>query len=164
MTKVMIRNFEKVCEILEKNGNDPARLIPILQQIQEEYRYLPEEIMTFTATSLGISPARVFGVATFFSHFALQPKGKYVIRICDGTACHVRKSEDILDALRQKLNTTAEKNTTDDMMFTLEIVSCLGACGLAPAVVINDDVHGMMTPAKVSRLIDNIIKKEEQPC
>ena len=83
-----IRKFEKVCEILDNNGRNPARLIPILQAVQEEYRYLPEEIMTYVATSLGISPARVYGVATFYSHFALKPKGKYIVRVCDGTACH----------------------------------------------------------------------------
>ncbi len=154
------RNFEKVCEILERNGNSPSRLIPILQEIQEEYRYLPEEIMTFVATSLGIPPARVFGVATFFSHFALKPKGKYLIRICDGTACHVKKSTDILDAIRRKLSLTEQNNTTPNMLFTLETVSCLGACGLAPAVVINEDVHGLMTPAKTLALIDEILKKE----
>ncbi|NUM34137.1 MAG: NAD(P)H-dependent oxidoreductase subunit E [Candidatus Brocadiae bacterium] len=154
------RNFEKVCEILEKNENNPARLIPILQEVQEEYRYLPEEIMTFLATSLDIPPAKVYGVATFFSHFALKPKGKYIIKICDGTACHVKKSTSILDAVRHKLGLTEDKNTTPDMLFTLELVSCLGACGLAPAVVINEDVHGLMTPAKTVALIDEILKKE----
>ncbi len=156
------RKFEKVIEILEKNSNNPARLIPILQQIQEEYRYLPEEIMMFTATSLGISPAKVYGVATFYSHFALAPKGKYVLKICDGTACHVKKSTDILDAMRRKLGLSEGKNTTDDLMFTLETVSCLGACGLAPAVVINEDVHGLLTPAAATSLIDDILEKEAQ--
>jgi NADH-quinone oxidoreductase subunit E len=159
-TATVPQKFEKVLEILEQNQNNPARLIPILQQIQDEYRYLPEEIMTFTATSLGISPAKVYGVATFYSHFALTAKGKHIIRICDGTACHVKKSTDILDAVQKKLNLTGGKITTDDMLFTLETVSCLGACGLAPAVVINDDVHGLMTPASATALIDEIIKSE----
>jgi NADH-quinone oxidoreductase subunit E len=88
--------FAKVCEILDLNGRQPGRLIPILQQVQEEYRYLPEEILTFVATSLGLPPARVFGVATFYAHFTLKPKGKYTIRLCDGTACHVRQSTGIL--------------------------------------------------------------------
>ena len=86
------RKFERVCEIVDQNGRNPARLIPILQAVQAEYRYLPEEILTFVATSLGISPARVFGVATFYSLFTLKPKGKYVVRVCDGTACHVKRS------------------------------------------------------------------------
>jgi NADH-quinone oxidoreductase subunit E len=159
-TNVIPQKFEKVLEILERNGNDSAKLIPILQQIQDEYRYLPEEIMTFVATSLGISPARVYGVATFYSHFALKPKGKYLIKVCDGTACHVKKSTNILDAVRKKLDLTETKQTTDDFLFTVETVSCLGACGLAPAVVINEDVHGLMTPTTATALIDGIIKSE----
>lgn len=157
----MLRKFEKVCEILDLNGRDPARMIPILQAVQEEYRYLPEEIMTYIATALGVSPAQVYGVATFYSHFALKPKGKYVIRICDGTACHVRKSTDLLDALRAKLRVTEAAPTTADMLFTVETVSCLGACGLAPAMVVNEDVHGQMTPAAAVAVIDAIIAKEK---
>jgi NADH-quinone oxidoreductase subunit E len=161
-TTVATRKFERVLEILERNGNNPSRLIPILQQVQDEYRYLPEEIMTFVATSLGISPARVFGVATFYSHFALTAKGRYVIKVCDGTACHVKKSTAILEAVREKLKLTETKHTTDDLLFTIETVSCLGACGLAPAVVINEDVHGLMTPASATALIDDIIRAEAQ--
>jgi NADH-quinone oxidoreductase subunit E len=154
------KKFEKVMEILEKNGNNPARLIPILQQVQEEYRYLPEEIMTFVATSLRIPPAKVFGVATFYSHFTLSPKGKYIIRICDGTACHVKRSEKLIDAMSAKLGLNAQKPTSADMMFTLETVSCLGACGLAPVVVINDNVYGQMTPEKITKILDDIKAKE----
>jgi len=155
-----LRKLEKVCEIIEKNGRNPGRLIPILQAVQEEYRYLPEEIMAFVATSLDLTPAQVYGVATFYSHFTLRPKGKYIIRICDGTACHVKKSTGLLEALQEKLKLKDGTTTTCDMLFTLETVSCLGACGLAPVVVINDDVHGQMTPQKVSALIDEIIVKE----
>ncbi|MDD3978251.1 MAG: NAD(P)H-dependent oxidoreductase subunit E, partial [Methanomicrobium sp.] len=89
-----LRKFQKVIDIVDENGRNAARLIPILQAVQAEYRYLPEEILTFVATSLGLSPAKVFGVATFYSLFTLKPKGKYLIRICDGTACHVKKSMD----------------------------------------------------------------------
>lgn len=155
-----LRRFEKICEIIARNNNDPGRLIPILQQAQEEYRYLPEEVLSYIATSLDIPPAKVYGVATFYAHFSLEPKGKYVIRLCDGTACHVRGSMDIYDALARRLKLRAGQTTTDDMLFTLETVSCLGACGLAPAVVINDDVHGLMTPKTSVELIDGIIEKE----
>lgn len=154
------RKFEKVCEIITKYDRNPAKLIPILQEVQEEYRYLPEEIMTFVATSLDISPAKVYGVATFFSHFTLHPKGKYIIKICDGTACHVKKSTALLETLQEKLGLTDKKNTSEDMMFTLETVSCLGACGLAPVVVINEDVYGAMTPEKISQVLDGIIQQE----
>jgi len=159
-TLSVARKFEKVCKILDQHERDPRKLIPILQAAQEEYRYLPEEVLNYIATSLNLSPARVFGVATFYSHFALQPKGKYVIRVCDGTACHVKKSSGILTALQEKLAFAGDTQTTPDMLFTLETVSCLGACGIAPVVVINEDVHGEMTPEKAVNLIDTIIKEE----
>jgi NADH-quinone oxidoreductase subunit E len=154
------RHFTSVLRIVEQFGYDESKLVPILQAVQEEYRYLPQEVMTFVATVLDISPARVFGVATFYSHFALEPKGKYVIKVCDGTACHVKGSRDLVDALQERLKLTKGKKTTPDMLFTLETVSCLGACGLAPAVVINEDVHGQMTPAGVVALIDAICAEE----
>ena len=157
---VGVRQFAKVCEILERHQQNPARLIPILQEVQSEYRYLPEEVLTFVATSLGLPPARVFGVATFFSHFTLKPRGKHTIRLCDGTACHVRDSITILDALYDRLKVSAEKNTTPDMLFTVETVSCLGACGLAPVVVVDDEVYGQMTPDKAVELVDMINAKE----
>jgi len=157
-----VQKFERVCEILEQNQKRPARLVPILQAIQDEYRYLPEEVLTFVATSLGVPPARVFGVATFYAHFALEPKGKYVVRLCDGTACHVKQSIPILEAVRQHLGVTEQRKTTEDQMFTVETVACLGACGLAPVVVINEDVHGQMTPERAIELIEEITRKEAQ--
>lgn len=161
-TPLGARQFSKVLQILESFNNDPAKLVSILQAVQEEYRYLPEEVMTFVATSLDISPARVYGVATFYSHFALEPKGKYVIRVCDGTACHVKGSMDLVDAIKDRIAFPEGKKTTLDMLFTLETVSCLGACGLAPAVVINEDVHGQMTPEKTKAVVDQIIAEERQ--
>ncbi len=157
-----IRKFQKVLEILESYDCDKSRLIPILQAVQDEYRYLPEEIMILVASSLDISPAKVYGVATFFNHFALEPKGKYVIRVCDGTACHVKNSEPLIKEVRSQLNLTPDKPTTPDMMFTLEIVSCLGACGLAPVMVINEVVHSFMTPKKVAKEINKIIAAEAE--
>ena len=152
--------FENVCAVLEKYKRNPHRLISILQEIQSAYSYLPDDVMTYVATALGITPGVVFGVATFYSHFTLEPKGKYVIRVCDGTACHVRKSTDILKTLENELGLTAEKKTSDDMLFTLETVACLGACGLAPVIVVNEDVHGAMTKEKTIELIRNIREGE----
>lgn len=160
-TTLRLRQFEKICDILDKYDRDPMRLIPILQEVQHEYRYLPEEVLTYVATSLGIPPARVYGVATFYAHFALQPKGKYVVRLCDGTACHVKKSIPILDALRKRLSLSEAKPTTPDMLFTVETVSCLGACGLAPVMVINDEVYGQVTPDQAVSLVDQIVANEE---
>jgi NADH-quinone oxidoreductase subunit E len=148
--------FEEVCQILNHHARRPSRLIPILQAIQHEYQYLPEEVLTYVATSLNIPPARVFGVATFYAHFALEAKGKHVIRICDGTACHVKQSLPVLNALREKLGTTEKNMTTADMMFTVETVACLGACGLAPVVVIDEQVYGQITPARAVALVDEI--------
>lgn len=157
----MGRKFEKVCQILDRHGRRPQRLIPILQAVQEEYRYLPEEVLVFVATSLGIPPARVFGVATFYAHFALEPKGKYVVRLCDGTACHVKNSIPILEALRTRLGLDEKRKTTPDMLFTVETVACLGACGLAPVMVINEEVHGQVTPEAAVKFIDEIAAKEQ---
>lgn len=153
--------FERVCAVLDKHQRDPHRLIAILQEIQDAYAYLPEDIMTYVATALGISPGAVFGVATFYSHFTLQPKGKYVIKVCDGTACHVRKSTDIIKTLEGELSLGGGKHTSEDLMFTLETVACLGACGLAPVVVVNDEVYGSMTKEKTADLI-RTIREEEQ--
>lgn len=160
MNNQIERKFENVCEIINRHGKNPNKLIPILQEVLKEYRYLPEEVMAYIATSLDITPAKVYSVATFYSNFTLTPKGKYVIKVCDGTACHVKKSTGIIEAIRNRLQLTETKNTTSDMLFTLETVSCLGACGLAPVVVVNDDVHGVMTPESTVALIDSIVDKE----
>lgn len=156
------RKFVKVCDILDQHGRKSSRLVPILQAVQEEYRYLPQEVLTYVATALDVSPAQVFGVATFYAHFAIEPKGKHLVRLCDGTACHVKDSLPILDAIRKRLGLEGKRNTTPDMLFTVETVACLGACGLAPVVVIDDQVHGQMTPASAVALIEGMIAKETQ--
>jgi NADH-quinone oxidoreductase subunit E len=159
MPTAELRKFEKVCEILQRHAKQPSDLIPILKEVQDEYRYLPEEVMTFVATSLGLSPAKVFGVASFYAHFALQSRGKCVLRLCDGTACHVKGSEAILSALKAKLGLSARENTTADMLFTLETVSCLGACGLAPVLVVDDRVHGQVAKEEAIGIVDDILKE-----
>ena len=162
MANELSYQFDSVCKSLDKYGRNPNKLIAILQEIQDAYSYLPEDIMTYVATALGISPGTVFGVATFYSHFTLEPKGKYVIKVCDGTACHVRKSEEILKVLEQELGLGGKKKTSADMLFTLETVACLGACGLAPVVVVNEDVYGAMTKEKTADLIRKIREEEAQ--
>ena len=143
-------------EILESHSYDPTAVIAIMQDIQQIYRYLPEEMLWYIAKILHLSEAKVYGVATFYENFSLDPKGKYVIKICDGTACHVRKSTAILDEIRSLLGVTAQNPTTDDMLFTVETVSCLGACGLAPVCTVNDAVHAAMTPEKARELIKKL--------
>ena len=157
------RNFEKVNAILKNHQNNPDSLISVLQQIQDEYRYLPEEILAYVSTAMGISPSRVYGVATFYENFSLHPKGKYVIKVCDGTACHVRKSQTLIDTVRTQLNLKEGADTTNDMLFTLEIVSCLGACGLAPVLLVNEKVYGKVTSEEMKRILDEYRRKEDLP-
>jgi NADH-quinone oxidoreductase subunit E len=156
------RSFNKVIEILDRYDRSESKIIPILQAVQEEYRFLPQEVLTFIATSLGVSPARLYGVATFYSHFSLEAKGKHILKMCDGTACHVRGSSAVIDAIRDKLELTAKKITTDDMMYTFETVSCLGACGLAPVLVVDDEVYGQVTPQQALDIIAKIEEKEKE--
>ena len=153
-------SFEKLDEILQAHDYNPALVIAIMQDIQKEYRYLPEAALCYVAKKLKISEAKIYGVATFYENFSLEPKGKYVIKVCDGTACHVRKSVPILEEIRAQLGVSAEKPTTDDMMFTVETVSCLGACCLAPVCTVNDVVYPSMTPEKARVMIKEIREKE----
>lgn len=151
--------YEKVDLIIEEYGAKQSSLIPIIQDIQTEYRYLPAELLSYVAGKIGITEAKAYSVATFYENFSFDPKGKYVIKVCDGTACHVRKSLSILERLYKDLGLSKEKHTTDDMLFTVETVSCLGACGLAPVLMVNDDVHPSMTPDEVTKLLKSL--KEE---
>jgi len=155
------RNFEKVNAILENYQNNPDSLISVLQAIQDEYRYLPEEILAYVATAMGVSSSRVYGVATFYENFSLHPKGKYVIKVCDGTACHVRKSQTLIDTVRTQLGLKEGSDTTEDMLFTLEVVSCLGACGLAPVLLVNEKVYGKVTSEEMKRILDEYRGKED---
>lgn len=147
--------YQKIDEIIAAQRSDKP-IVAILQDIQEEYRYLPREAFDYLSKQLGVSLAKLYSVATFYENFSLTPKGKYVIKICDGTACHVRKSIPILDALRKELGLTGDKKTTDDLMFTVETVSCLGACGLAPVLTVNDKVYPAMTPDSAVELLNGL--------
>ena len=147
-------DFGVIDKILEQNDYSQAKTIAILQDIQEEYRYIPKESFQYVADKLGISCAKLYSVATFYENFSLEPKGKYVIKICDGTACHVRKSVPILEHFRKELGLSGTKHTSDDGLFTVETVSCLGACGLAPVFTVNDDVYGRLSVDDVEDIIN----------
>ncbi len=152
----------KLDEILQSYDYKKSNLIAILQKVQEEYRYLPEEALIYIGTKIeGLSPATVFGVATFYAQFSLEPKGKFEIKVCDGTACHVRGSMPVLNAIRNKLNIKEGQLTSENGLFSLETVSCLGACGLAPVVVINGKVYPQMTSDAISIVLDTLLKEEE---
>ena len=150
----------KLDKIMSEYDYKKSNLIAILQKVQEVFRYLPEDAMIYIGTKIeGLSPATVFGVATFYAQFSLEPKGKYEIKVCDGTACHVRGSMPVLNAIRAKLNIPAGQLTSDNGLFSLETVSCLGACGLAPVVVINEKVYPQMTSDAITIVLDTIMKE-----
>lgn len=151
----------KLDSIIQACGAKKSNLIAILQKVQEEYRYLPENALIYIGTKMeGLSPATVFGVATFYAQFSLDPKGKYEIKVCDGTACHVRGSMPVLNAIKAHLNLKDGQMTTEDGLFSLETVSCLGACGLAPVCVINDKVHPQMTSDAIKVILDTLLNGE----
>lgn len=154
-------DFKVVDDILKSFEYNKSYLIAMLQKVQEAFRYLPEDAMTYIGEHVdGLSPATVYGVATFYAQFSLEPKGKYEIRVCDGTACHVRGSMPVLNAIRNKLNLKEGQTTCKNGLFSLEIVSCLGACGLAPVCVINDKVYPQMTSDAISTILDTLMKEE----
>ncbi len=152
--------METTQQILSRFAQDRAQLIAILQEIQTQKNYLSQEDMTTVAEYLDISVSAVYSVATFYENFSLEPKGKHIIKVCDGTACHVRKSQPIFDALHDYLGLTGKRKTSEDGMFTLETVACLGACGLAPAMTIDGEVHPKMNPDLAIAELDKIREKE----
>ncbi|MCX7912404.1 MAG: NADH-quinone oxidoreductase subunit NuoE [Dehalococcoidales bacterium] len=143
---------EKMGEIFSHHRSDRENLIPILQEIQEEFNYLPKEAIHETARYLNISESTIYGVATFYTQFKLTPQGRKVVRVCCGTACHVRGAARVLEELEKTLDIEAGE-TTDDLEYSLETVACLGSCALAPVVTVNDAVYGRMTPEKARQLL-----------
>ena len=156
----MERQLSFVRQTVAAHNADPAHLIAILQEIQAEFKYLSEEALTLVAELLHQSTAHVYSVATFYENFSLEAKGRHIIKICTGTACHVRKSEPIYEALYKELGLSGRRHTSNDGMFTLETVACLGACGLAPVMTIDGEVHSKMTPESAVALINDIRAKE----
>jgi NADH-quinone oxidoreductase E subunit len=144
--------LEKVDAIISNYESDKSSLIAILQDVQAEYGYLPKEVLKHVAARLDIPLIQVFGVATFFKAFRLKPKGRYLVRVCLGTACHVRGAPSVLEETERKLNVKAGE-TTDDGLFTLETVNCLGCCALGPVVVVDDETVGQMTATKAASLL-----------
>ncbi len=141
--------------VLAKHEHEEGALIPVLQETQELYGYLPREAVMAIARSLRLSPAQVYAVATFYAQFYITPRGKHIIRCCEGTACHVRGAEQIITVLEKELGIEAGE-TTPDMEFTLETVACIGACGLAPTMVIDEETYGKMTIDKVRKLVKSL--------
>ncbi len=144
---------------VEKYGADRTYLIPILHEVQRGYHYLPEKALRNIAAMLDISLVDVYGVATYFRSFSLEPKGKHVVTCCMGTACHVRNSGGVLGEAKRHLGIDAGE-TTEDMLFSLETVNCLGACAMGPIVVVDGEYHGEMTPSKVKKALKEVAEEE----
>lgn len=139
-------------EAFARYRNSSGVLIPLLQAAQEIYGYLPGEVMQQIAKELNLPASKVYGVATFYAQFHLKPRGRNIIRVCTGTACHVRGADRLLENIKEALGLKSE-GTTEDLRYTLETVACLGACGLAPAMMINEDTYGRLTPAKAVEVL-----------
>ncbi|GAB6156957.1 NADH-quinone oxidoreductase subunit NuoE [Desulfotomaculum varum] len=142
----------KIAHLLQKYQDKPGALIPVLQQAQAIYGFLGPDLLQEISAGLQIPLARVYGVATFYSQFYLKPRGRNVIKVCQGTACHVRGGGRVLEAIKGYLGVDAGE-TTRDLRFTLETVACLGACGLAPVMTVNEATEGLLTPDKAVKKI-----------
>ncbi len=162
MAKINVEEArEKAKSVLEAHHENQSELITMLQEIQEEYHYLPQASLDTLAEGLNIPSQAIYGVATFYAQFSLNPKGKYLVKVCNGTACHVKNGALIRDAVEKQLGLSLEKNSTEDGLFTLETVNCVGACGIAPVMVVNDQVYPQMTPDAAVTVISHIMNDEK---
>ena len=143
---------EALQRVIDELRDEPGALMPIMQRAQDIFGYLPEEVQQYIAKEMDIPVSDVYGVATFYAQFNLEPKGQYTISVCMGTACYVKGSRKVLDKLEEVLGITAG-HTTPDGVFTLNATRCLGACGLAPVMMINEDVYGRLTPDQIPEII-----------
>ncbi len=148
----LTRNFEKVEEILKKHNYEKKNLIKILLDVQKEYRHIPKDVVNYVGVALGIPPAKIYGVATFYAQFSLKPKGEYTILVCDGTACHMEGSMSLIKAIEEEVGIKPGE-VTQDLKFSLDKVGCLGACALAPAMVINGEVYGNLNAEKTKEIL-----------
>lgn len=153
-------DLDKLDAIIEKHRDKKWSLIPLLQEVQEVYGYIPPETIEPIADALNMHPTQVQGVVTFYSGFSLKPKGRCVLRVCRGTACHVKGSRSILRYIKKELD-LQEGETSPDWQFTLETVACLGACFLAPTMMVNRDYYGKLNPTKVTSILGEYRKDKE---
>jgi NADH:ubiquinone oxidoreductase subunit E len=153
----MEKSFEK---ILENNERSEGNILSILQEVEETFGYIPEEAVDWLSKRIGMPASRIFGIITFYSQFHLKPRGENILTVCRGTACHVKGSEKLIDRLFMELGIPPDEDTSDDLKFTVEKVNCLGACGIAPVVVCNKDVHGKMSLNKLMKTIRKLRSDE----
>lgn len=147
-----VNQFIKLDEILKKYQGAPGSLIPVLQEVQNCYGYLPKDVMQHMSEKMNIPISQIYGVVTFYAQFHLKARGKNIIRVCQGTACHVRGAKAILQEIEEELKIKAG-GTTEDLLFTLETVACIGACGLAPVLMINENTYGRLTPENIMGIL-----------
>ena len=150
---------QKLLEVIAKNKDIPGALLPVLHEAQEIYGYLPLEVQQMVADGLNVSLSEVYGVATFYSRFSLTPKGKHQISVCLGTACYVKGSDKVLEEVEKMLGIKSGECTPDGL-FSIDSCRCVGACGLAPVMMIDEEVYGKLTPAEVHKIIANYMAKE----
>lgn len=159
MSQLCTELKEKLDNIIESKKDKPGALIPVLQEAQKLFGYLPEDVLKTISKGLEIPLSEVYGVATFYSQFSLEQKGKYQISVCLGTACYVKGANNIMNRFRERLSIDAGE-CTEDGLFSLDACRCVGACGLAPVVSINDEVYGRFTPEDVDTVIDKYLAME----
>jgi NADH-quinone oxidoreductase subunit E len=147
-------DLSAVDKIVEPYKGKKEMVIPVLQKVQDHYGYLPRSAMEQVSLRMRIPLSRLYGVATFYAQFKMKPRGRYIIRVCKGTACHIQGSPKIAEKIEETLGIQSGE-TTDDLRFTLEEVACIGACALAPVIMINDDPHGRLTPDKIKGILDS---------
>lgn len=145
--------------IVHKHNVQPGAVIPVLQEIQDSYGYVPPVVVERIAENMGIPASEIFGIVTFYTQFRLQPVGKNLVKVCHGTACHLSGAERIAEALAQATG-AREGETSQDGLFTVERVACLGCCSLAPCIMLNGEIHGRLTPENVGKLVSQLREEE----
>lgn len=153
--------FSKFKAEVQKSRDEKGVLIPLLQAAQETYGYIPESAIDLISDVVGIPAADIYGVVTFYSQFRLKPMGKNIIKVCDGTACHVNSSTGIIRTLESELKVEGDE-TTEDGLFTVQKVACLGCCSLSPVLMINDETYGRLDPKKVQKLLKEYKERESE--
>jgi len=153
MENTVETDWQKIDEIIENYSGNREALLMIMQDISDIYNYMPPEVVPVLVQKLGIRESLIYSVATFYKTISLEPRGKYIVNVCTGTACHVRGAEKIIDALQEKLD-VKEGQTTDDRLFTLEAVRCVGCCASGPVITVNKETHGGLDRSSVVKIID----------
>ena len=162
MDDILNEPLDWLDEIIQSYCAAKTALIPVLQSVQSRYRFLPEHVVIHISEKMSIPLSKIYGVATFYAQFSTEPKGKHLVQICVGTACHVRGSKELVTRVRKDYGLTIDKHTSDDKLMTLENVACIGACAMAPAAIVDGHMYGHLTNGdKISELLSNLFKESQ---